>query len=214
MHYLPSIWGDFFCLVTPLILTIPLSQSSCNKLGFCYICNLVALMFLETINYKPKFMITESHVTAAQESWGQGVVAIGALLENFEACKSYATDFLDSHYAFGLSKVLFKPTKCSQQQFRATREEALSYFIAGDDRACNEDKGFALAPWTNVRFENTGIIIDEQRAIAMGNYYFTDTDGKEAKVEYTFAYRLVEDSLLIDVHHSSFPYNTVELINA
>ena len=50
------------------------------------------------------------------------------------------------------------------------------------------------------------IILEEKRAIAMGNYFFTDTEGNEAKVEYTFGYKLIGDHLKIDVHHSSFPY--------
>ena len=36
---------------------------------------------------------------------------------------------------------------------------------------------------------------------------FTDLDGNEAKVEYTFGYKVVNGSLKIDLHHSSFPYN-------
>ena len=40
----------------------------------------------------------------------------------------------------------------------------------------------------------------------MGNYFFTDLDGNEAKVEYTFGYKLFEGELKIDVHHSSFPF--------
>ena len=83
----------------------------------------------------------------------------------------------------------------------------MSYFIAGENRAYDEDKGFAIQPWTKVRFENTGFILEEHRAIAMGNSFFTDLDGNEAKVEYTFGYKLVEGHLKIDLHHSSFPYN-------
>ena len=45
-----------------------------------------------------------------------------------------------------------------------------------------------------VRFENTGFI-EESRAIAMGNYFFTTTDGVEVKVEYTFGYILVAGEL-------------------
>ena len=41
----------------------------------------------------------------------------------------------------------------------------------------------------------------------MGNYFFTDLNGSEAKVEYTFSYKLVNEKLKIDLHHSSFPYN-------
>jgi hypothetical protein len=40
----------------------------------------------------------------------------------------------------------------------------------------------------------------------MGNYFFTDLDGNEAKVEYTFGYKLVDGVLKIDLHHSSFPF--------
>ena len=50
-------------------------------------------------------------------------------------------------------------------------------------------------------------ILGDNRAIAMGNYYFTDLNGDEAKVEYTFGYKLIGDDLRIDLHHSSFPYN-------
>ena len=57
----------------------------------------------------------------------------------------------------------------------------LDNFIAGDGRACQEDGGFAINPWTKVRFENTGMILDNNRAIAMGNYFFTDLNGNEAK---------------------------------
>ena len=44
-----------------------------------------------------------------------------------------------------------------------------------------EDKGFALKPWTNVRFENAGLILEKSRAFCMGNYFFTDTKGNEIK---------------------------------
>lgn len=151
-------------------------------------------------------MITKDQVMEAQEKWGNGVVKIGALKEKRTECEAFASSFLDDRYAFATSTVLFKPTKCEIEQFRPTKSEALSYFIAGEDRACNEDKGFAIQPWTKVRFENTGIILEEKRAIAMGNYFFTDLNGNEAKVEYTFGYQLENGELKIDLHHSSFPY--------
>tara|TARA_B100001059_G_scaffold86204_1_gene84328 strand:+ start:7950 stop:8411 length:462 start_codon:yes stop_codon:yes gene_type:complete len=151
-------------------------------------------------------MITKEEVLDVQQKWGNGVVKIGSLKENRIECEAFASKFLDDRYAFNSGTVLFKPTKCEREQFRPTKLEALSYFIAGDNRACGEDKGFAIQPWTNVRFENTGIILEENRAISMGNYFFTDLDGNEAKVEYTFGYKLFEGELKIDVHHSSFPF--------
>lgn len=151
-------------------------------------------------------MITEKQVIDAQNEWGAGVVKIGSLKDNRTDCEAFTSEFLDMLYAFEVGTVLFKPTKCEIQQFRSTKPDALSYFIAGDDRTCEEDKGFAITPWTKVRFENSGIILEENRAIAMGNYFFTDLNGEEAKVEYTFGYRLIDGKLKIDLHHSSFPY--------
>ena len=152
-------------------------------------------------------MVTKDQVINVQREWGNGVVKIGSLKENKSECEIFTNEFLDKLYYYDKGVVLFKPTKCSFEQFRATQEEAKSYFIAGDERACQEDKGFALNPWTNVRFENANIILEKDRAIAMGNYFFTDLDGNEAKVEYSFGYKLVGGQLKIDLHHSSFPYN-------
>lgn len=150
--------------------------------------------------------ITREEVFEAQQIWGEGVVKIGSLKEEREACESFANEFLDEVYAFDLGPINFKPTKCSAQQFRPVKAEALSYFIAGAECACSEDKGFAINPWINVKFENTNIILEKNRAIAMGNYFFTPPDGPTAKVEYTFGYKKVNGKLKIDLHHSSFPY--------
>lgn len=150
-------------------------------------------------------MITKEQVMEAQEKWGNGVVQIGSLKESREECEAFTSQFLDNRYSFDKT-VLFKPTKCEIEQFRPSKAEATSYFIAGDGRACSEDHGFAIQPWTKVRFENHGIILEESRAIAMGNYFFTDLNGNEGKVEYTFGYQLISGELKIDLHHSSFPF--------
>lgn len=155
-------------------------------------------------------VILESQVLEAQKMWGSGVVKIGSLKDQKDACEAYTEQFLKQRYAFDIGKVLFKPTKCAVQQFRPTQPEALSYFIAGDKTVYDEDKGFAVTPWTKVRFENTGMILEKKRAVAMGNYYFTDTSGGETKVEYTFGYKLVDGELKIDLHHSSIPFPSPE----
>ena len=42
----------------------------------------------------------------------------------------------------------------------------------------------------------------------MGNYFFTDLNGDESKVEYTFGYvKDEEGNLKIGVHHSSLPFS-------
>ena len=106
--------------------------------------------------------------------------------------------------------MLFKPTKAAHDQFRETKAEAMSYFVGGENP---EDHGFAIQPWSAVRFENNGIVIDADAdtAEAMGNYYFTDAKtGTEVKVEYTFAYKRLKDGrLAIFLHHSSLPYQPV-----
>ncbi|SEE33228.1 hypothetical protein SAMN04487765_2169 [Tenacibaculum sp. MAR_2010_89] len=157
-------------------------------------------------------MITKEQIVNIQNNWGEGVIKIGSLKDNRTECENFASQFLDELYNFESGLVSFKPTKCSLEQFRPTKPEALSYFIAGENRACEEDKGFAIQPWTKVRFENSNLILEENRALAMGNYFFTDLNGSEAKVEYTFSYKLVNGKLKIDLHHSSFPYNP-EAIN-
>lgn len=151
-------------------------------------------------------MITKEQVLEAQNTWAKGVIKIGSLKDDRQSCETFANEFLNKLYAFDSGIVLFKPTKCAIKQFRPKKAEAMSYFIAGDNRACEEDKGFAMNPWVKVRFENTEIILDGNRAIAMGNYFFTAPDGNEAKVEYTFGYKLENSNLKIDLHHSSFPY--------
>jgi len=151
-------------------------------------------------------MIIKEQVLDVQNKWGEGVVKIGSLKESRTECEAFTSKFLDELYAFDRGLVLFKPTKCAIEQFRPTKAEAASYFIAGDGCACKEDQGFAIAPWTKVKFENSDFILEENRAIAMGNYYFTALDGDVVKVEYTFGYKLIDGALKIDLHHSSFPY--------
>ena len=151
-------------------------------------------------------MVTKEQVIEVQQKWGDGVVKIGSLKENRTECESFANKFLDERYAFEGGPVLFKPTKCEIEQFRPTKPEALSYFIAGDDRFCYEDKGFAIKDWKKVRFENENVIIDEGKAMAMGNYFFTDSKREEVKVEYSFGYITdSEGKLRINLHHSSMP---------
>ena len=117
-------------------------------------------------------MIKKEQILNVQKKWAEGVIKIGSLKDNRSDCKHFAEDFINELYAFNTGLVLFKPTKCVKEQFRYNKSKALSYFIAGDNRECSEDEGFALKPWKKVRFENADMILEENRAIAMGNYYF------------------------------------------
>ena len=150
-------------------------------------------------------MVTVADVEDAQHAWGEGIVAISTAYNSGGDYVEIARTHVETLYAYGLTPVLFKPTLAAIEPFRPTFDGALSYFVASNN-VCPEDKGFAIKGWTNVRFENTDIIVQEATALAMGNYYFTSPDGDEVKVEYTFGY-IVDPSgnLRIQLHHSSMP---------
>ena len=152
--------------------------------------------------------ITAEEVTAAQQAWGEGIVAIGQVFTEEGDYGARASEHIATHYAYGEdATILFKPTLAADDQFRETTEEALSYFVGTEG---TEDCGFAVAPYTAVRWENNGTVISDSgdMAVAMGNYFFTGTDRNETKVEYSFAYEKDENGdLKIVLHHSSLPFS-------
>ncbi|MDX1775963.1 MAG: hypothetical protein R3297_05230 [Desulfobulbales bacterium] len=147
-------------------------------------------------------------ITDAQTAWGDAIVAIGKIFSAKGDYVKAAERYLDSLYAFASGPVLFKPTKAADKQFRPTREAVLSYFVGGNE-TYREDHGFAIHPWIKVRFENNATYIHGDYAVAMGNYFFTQVDGSEIKVEYTFGYIKGPDGRLkINLHHSSIPFKS------
>ncbi|MEM9303332.1 MAG: hypothetical protein AAGE01_14550 [Pseudomonadota bacterium] len=147
--------------------------------------------------------ISIEDVTAAQQMWGNAVVAIG---EAGSKAPKVAEEAARTAYAFELGPIQFKPTLATEQPFRPDLEGALSYFVAGNNEYA-EDNGFALMPWSNVRFDNHTVKFHDNIAIAMGHYYFTGPDGTETKVEYTKGYVKTEDErVLIFLQDSSLPY--------
>jgi len=158
-------------------------------------------------------MISTKDIELVQSKWGENLIKIGSLKKDRESCEKATEDMLNELYAFDLGEVLFKPTKAAKIQFRLNFEAAKSYFIAGNDNY-KEDTGFAFQPWIQVKFENVSVIVNEENAIAMGNYFFTDFNGTKVKIEYTFLY--IQDSkgnLRITLHHSSFPFNDEACVN-
>jgi len=149
--------------------------------------------------------ITEQEILNAQKAWGEGIVAIGSEYINKGDYKSRAAQHIENLYAYNNGGVLFKPTLASKEQFRATFDNALSYFVGGH---IDEDNGFAIKPWSKVRFGEQNMIIGGNYAAAMGNYYFTPVgSSEETKVEYTFGYiKDEEGKLRINIHHSSVPF--------
>ena len=150
--------------------------------------------------------ITLQEVEQAQAIWGQGVIEIGAVFLDGGDYSARAKDHVDALYAYGIGPVVFKPTLAAAAQFRNDTVGALSYFVGGNPDY-SEDHGFAIKPWTKVRFENCGVLLQGDIALAMGNYFFTDRNGEVTKVEYSFGYiRGNSGELRINLHHSSLPY--------
>ena len=150
-------------------------------------------------------MITRQDVEEAQEKWGQGIVDISSAYSEGGDFVKRAELHIDSLYDYKDGNVLFKPTFASEEQFRSTFDSALSYFV-GENGVCSEDTGFAIKGWTKVKFQNDDVIIHWSTALAMGNYFFTNSEGDEVKVEYSFGYTNdSEGNLRICLHHSSVP---------
>ena len=143
----------------------------------------------------------------AQKNWANGIINIGKCYLEKKDYIAFTETFVEELYAFKKGKVLFKPTKASKNQFRKDKNGFISYFI-GHNKISDEDKGFALKPWKKINFAERKIIILNELALSMGNYFFQGIDGgDEVKVEFTFGYVKDKDNnLLINLHHSSMPY--------
>ena len=152
-------------------------------------------------------IMTEEKIEAAQQAWGEGIVKIASAYTEDPDSDTYveeAKEHIDTLYAYQMGPLAFKPTLASEHQFRPTFDEALSYFVKG---MYEEDSGFAIKGWTDVRFENNNVFTHGDVGSAMGNYFFTTPAGDEVKVEYSFGYIFdAECDVKINLHHSSLPY--------
>ena len=150
-------------------------------------------------------MITKEDVLSIQKKWSNGLLEIVNQHQNNLDFTSCASEFIDRLYDYQNTEVLFKPTLANEIQFRNSKDAALSYFI-GNNSNFSEDNGFALKGWSNVKWENSGIQLFENIAIAMGNYYFTNNEGT-IKVEFSFVYKKDNNGdLKIILHDSHLPY--------
>lgn len=152
---------------------------------------------------------TFSHdeVVGLQNRWAAWIMTLGKVYREGGDYRRKAGDMITEMYAYDDGGVLFKPTRAAKVQFRDTKEQALSYFVGG---SIAEDHGFALSPWSHIRFENHRIILEEGMALVMGNYFFTEANsGQEMKVEFTLGIKRADDGHpVICLHHSSLPYDT------
>jgi len=152
-------------------------------------------------------MITEQEIIDAQIAWGEGIVNIGKVFLEKGDYIDTARKHIEEFYNYEEGEVLFKPTLAAEKQFRLNFEGALSYFV-GSNNDYPEDHGFAIKPWSAVRWESIGTKIIGNMAIAMGNYYFTMVHGGDiVKVEYSFSYtKHTNGELKIILHGSHLPY--------
>merc|ERR1719230_1292116 len=157
-----------------------------------------------------------AEVEEAQKLWADSIASISKVYLDGGDYVGAAGEAAGKLYGYGKCNVLFKPTKATENPFRPTAEDAMSYFVGAEamsnDKFKGEDAGFAInggKGWSDVVFRNHQIELMGKSAIAMGDYVFTDaTSGDEVRVEYTFGYTKNDDGKpRIFLHHSSVPYS-------
>jgi len=158
--------------------------------------------------------VTKAEILEVQDKWGSAIKRISMVYKTGGDYVKEAASAAGELYAYGHSEVLFKPTKATDNQFRPTPEEAMSYFVGGKAVAdgYKEDGGFAInggKGWKQVVHDNHKIVLKGSIGLAMGNYFFTCSKTEEvSKVEYTFGYmRCTDGKVRIFLHHSSVPYS-------
>ena len=98
-------------------------------------------------------------------SWKDGVIDIGIAYQKGNDYKEKARTFIETHYAFDIGDVLFKPTFTNDVVFRNNLEDALSYFVADD---ISEDSGFAIKPWEKITVSDVNFLIEYTFCAVMG----------------------------------------------
>lgn len=152
-------------------------------------------------------MIHQDTIKNQQNLWANGVIELGQLKGQPEESKAYAKKFVEEHYSFDEKGVcLFKPTKAKEIPFRMNVDGVLSYFIGGNSNY-PEDTGFAFHQWDRIDFDNAGCLISDNTALVMGHYYFHHKSNAPLKVEYTFSYVIRNNTMKLNLHHSSLPYS-------
>ncbi|AIT10239.1 phosphoribosyl-AMP cyclohydrolase [Candidatus Francisella endociliophora] len=153
--------------------------------------------------------MTRQDIDNALDKWKYGLLEISKTYREGGDYKTLAHNLIKDIYAYDNNDVLFKPTLASKQMFRGELDGAVSYFVAGNDKYA-EDNGFAINPWQDISFENTGYIIEGNVGIVMGNKRLTQIDGSKVIANYTMAFKPNnKGELQIILHHSSLPYSPV-----
>ena len=159
------------------------------------------------------YAVTEADVLACQAKWAAAIKECSKVYLAKGDYVGAAAGAAAELYGYGHTSVLFKPTKATDNPFRPSGNEAMSYFVGcgAVEGGYPEDAGFAInggKGWSDVVFDNHKIDLNGPVAIAMGSYVFTcASTGTKTRVEYTFGYKCNDDGKVrIFLHHSSVPY--------
>ena len=134
-------------------------------------------------------------------SWKDGVIDIGIAYQKGNDYKEKARTFIETHYAFDIGDVLFKPTFTNDVVFRNNVEDALSYFVAGD---ISEDSGFAIKPCEEIKTSEVSFILDHNLCAVMGVLDLKPLNSEnKTKIAFTFILLKDNDRFKIKIHHSS-----------
>ena len=134
-------------------------------------------------------------------SWKDGVIDIGIAYQEGIDYREKARTFIETHYAFDIGDVLFKPTFTNDVVFRNNVEDALSYFVAGD---ISEDSGFAIKPWEEIKTSEVSFILDHNLCAVMGVLDLKPLNSEnKTKIAFTFILLKDNDRFKIKIHHSS-----------
>ncbi len=145
--------------------------------------------------------IGQDQVEDFLRSWKDGVIEIGIAYQEDNNYKDVAKGFIQTHYAFDVGDVLFKPTYTNDVIFRNNPESALSYFVSGD---ISEDSGFAIKPWEKITVSDVNVLIEYTFCAVMGILNLKPLDSiNQTKIAFTFILIKVNDRLKIKIHHSS-----------
>ena len=146
-------------------------------------------------------LINQDEVEDFLKSWKDGVLEIGSAYRKDNNYKEVAKAFIDTHYAFDVGDILFKPTYTTDVVFRNNFESALSYFVSGD---IPEDSGFAIKPWENIDVSNINFLIESGLCAVHGVLNLKPSNSVyETKIAFTFILVKANDNIKIKIHHSS-----------
>ncbi len=151
---------------------------------------------------------TDQLVVDSLQLWCDNVVRIGKIHSEGGDVAATAAQILSDNYDYDKGKVLFKPTLTfGLQNFRSTKEGALSYFIGGNPEF-PDDKGFKLKPWVKVWFNKLDYVLHGDLAIVQCNVHFVGGDDSHIFVNKSFVFKICDDGRVrIVLHQSSLPFH-------